>query len=150
MAFKSEPCASTTAPIRPSTISEKYSAGPNLSASADSGSDTAATSTVAHVPAKNDLLRVQGDGYSVTVEDSTLKASTRTPDQDGVKGWNFTLRRVDISDVVDPVHIHGDNVLVENSRLHDNAHFLEDPNWGGTPSHSDSIQPWTSSRWSAG
>ncbi len=92
------------------------------------------------VPAKNDLLRVQGDGYSVTVESSTLKASTRTPDQDGVKGWNFTLRRVDISDVVDPVHIHGSNVLIENSRLHDNAHFLEDPNWGGTPSHSDSIQ----------
>lgn len=91
-------------------------------------------------PAKNDLLRVQSDAYSVTVENSTLKASTRTPDQDGVKGWNFTLRRVDISNVVDPVHIHGSNVLIENSRLHDNAHFLEDPNWGGTPSHSDSIQ----------
>jgi len=91
-------------------------------------------------PAKNDLLRVQGDSYSVLVENSTLKASTRTPDQDGVKGWNFTLRRVDISDVVDPVHIHGSNVVVEYSRLHDNAHFLEDPNWGGTPSHSDSIQ----------
>ena len=37
MALSSEPCASTTAPIRPSTISEKYSAGPNLSASSDSG-----------------------------------------------------------------------------------------------------------------
>jgi hypothetical protein len=54
IAFTSDPCASTTAPIRPSTISEKYSAGPNLSASADSGSDTAATRIVAHVPAKND------------------------------------------------------------------------------------------------
>ncbi len=54
IAFTSEPCASTTAPIRPSTISEKYSAGPNLSASSDSGSETAATSSVAHVPAKNE------------------------------------------------------------------------------------------------
>ena len=54
MALISEPCASTTAPIRPSTISEKYSAGPNFNASADSGVDTAATSTVATVPAKND------------------------------------------------------------------------------------------------
>ncbi|GEL94977.1 PKD domain-containing protein [Cellulomonas composti] len=92
------------------------------------------------VPQTNDLLRVQGDGYSVLVEDSTLVASTRTPNQDGVKGWNFTLRRVEIAAVIDPVHIHGSNVVVENSWLHDNAHFLEDPNWGGTPSHSDSIQ----------
>ncbi len=47
IAFSSEPCASTTAPIRPSTISEKYSAGPNLSASSDSGVATVATKTVA-------------------------------------------------------------------------------------------------------
>ena len=47
IAFSSEPCASTTAPIRPSTISEKYSAGPNLSASSDSGGATAATRIVA-------------------------------------------------------------------------------------------------------
>src|SRR5581483_4829773 len=54
IALTSDPCASTTAQSRPSTISEKYSAGPNFSPSADSGSDTAATSTVAHDPAKND------------------------------------------------------------------------------------------------
>jgi hypothetical protein len=33
MALTSEPEASTTAPIRPRIISEKYSAGPNLNAS---------------------------------------------------------------------------------------------------------------------
>ena len=54
IALISDPCASTTAPIRPNTISEKYSAGPNFSASSDSGIETAATSTVATVPAKND------------------------------------------------------------------------------------------------
>ena len=54
IAFSSEPCASTTAPIRPSTISEKYSAGPNFSASSDSGIATVAISIVATVPAKND------------------------------------------------------------------------------------------------
>ncbi len=54
IAFSSDPCARTTAPIRPSTISEKYSAGPNFNASDDSGVDTAATSNVATVPAKND------------------------------------------------------------------------------------------------
>ncbi len=37
IAFSTEPLASTTAKIRPSTISEKYSAGPNASASFVSG-----------------------------------------------------------------------------------------------------------------
>ena len=54
IALSSEPCASTTAPIRPSVISEKYSAGPNLSASADSGGENAATKTVDTQPAKNE------------------------------------------------------------------------------------------------
>ncbi|GEM_PF-393610 len=93
------------------------------------------------VPAqRNDLVRVQGDDYSVTIEDSTLRPSELSPNVDGVKGWNFTLRRVDISDVVDPVHIHGDNVTVVDSWLHDNSHYDNDPNWSGGPSHDDTIQ----------
>jgi hypothetical protein len=54
IALTSEPCARTTAPISPSTISEKYSAGPNLRASDDSGAEMPATSTVATDPAKNE------------------------------------------------------------------------------------------------
>ena len=54
IALISDPCASTTAPINPSTISEKYSAGPNLSASSDSGMETAAMNTVATHPAKKE------------------------------------------------------------------------------------------------
>ncbi len=54
IALSSEPWASTTAPISPSTISEKYSAGPNLSASSDRGMATVAMKTVATHPAKND------------------------------------------------------------------------------------------------
>ncbi len=92
------------------------------------------------VPQSTDLLRVQGDAYSAVVEDSTLVAQTRSPNVDGVKGWNFTLRRVEIANVVDPVHIHGDNVVVQRSWLHDNSVFAQDPNWGGNPSHADSIQ----------
>ncbi len=48
IALTSEPLASTTAAIRPSTISEKYSAGPNLSATSASGGANAATSNVAN------------------------------------------------------------------------------------------------------
>ena len=55
-ALSTEPFASTTAKIRPSTISEKYSAGPNSSASAVSGAPSAATSTVATQPAKNEPM----------------------------------------------------------------------------------------------
>ena len=51
-----EPRASTTAKHRPSTISEKYSAGPNSSAIEVSGAPSAATSTVETQPAKNDPM----------------------------------------------------------------------------------------------
>ena len=53
-ALISEPRASTTAPISPRTISEKYSAGPNVIASSDSGGAKPATTIVAMVPAKNE------------------------------------------------------------------------------------------------
>src|SRR5436190_372844 len=45
-AFGTEPRASTTAKTRPRTMSEKYSAGPNISATEVSGAPSAATSTV--------------------------------------------------------------------------------------------------------
>ena len=54
IALMSEPDARTTAPISPSTISEKYSAGPNSNASSVSGGANAAMTTVATQPAKND------------------------------------------------------------------------------------------------
>ncbi len=54
MALSSEPEASTTAPIRPRIISEKYSAGPNLKASSVSGGAKAARISVPTEPAKNE------------------------------------------------------------------------------------------------
>ena len=55
-ALGTEPLASTTAKIRPSTISEKYSAGPNSNARLVSGAPSAATRTVATQPAKNEPI----------------------------------------------------------------------------------------------
>src|SRR2546422_3846508 len=43
IALMSEPCASTVAATRPNTISEKYSDGPNLSATSASGGDRKST-----------------------------------------------------------------------------------------------------------
>ena len=54
MALRMEPEASTMAPIRPSTISEKYSAGPNRKATSVSGIAKPASTRVPTQPAKNE------------------------------------------------------------------------------------------------
>ncbi len=56
IALMSEPCARTTAAIRPHTISEKYSAGPNCRAMAASGGAANAISRVDTQPAKNEPM----------------------------------------------------------------------------------------------
>ena len=86
------------------------------------------------------LVMVNGSGYSATIVDSTLSASTASPWINGVNGSNFTLERVEISNVIDQVHIYGNNVKIQNSWLHSNAHFSSDPVQGGGASHDDNIQ----------
>ncbi|MNQ99485.1 hypothetical protein D3C85_1152220 [compost metagenome] len=54
MALSSEPEASTTAPMRPRIISEKYSAGPNLNAISVNGGANAARISVPTQPAKKE------------------------------------------------------------------------------------------------
>ncbi|MNL08967.1 hypothetical protein D3C87_1297120 [compost metagenome] len=54
IALIKDPDARTTAPIRPSTINEKYSAGPNLNASSVRGGANAARTSVPTQPAKKD------------------------------------------------------------------------------------------------
>ena len=71
------------------------------------------------------------------VELAPLKSS---PDINGINGSNFTLRNVNIHGVLDSVHIFGDNVTVESSWLHNNLHYVNDPNWNGGPSHDDNVQ----------
>ena len=55
-AFSSDPRASTIAATRPNSISEKYSAGENFSATSASGGAHNATSSVAMVPAMNEPI----------------------------------------------------------------------------------------------
>ena len=54
MALTTEPCASTTAATRPSTISAKYSGAPNDCPTRASGGASVAITAVATVPAKNE------------------------------------------------------------------------------------------------
>ena len=86
------------------------------------------------------LVTVRSSTYSLKIEDSELAPLNASPYIDGLRGMNITARRLDIHRVIDSAHIYGSNVLLENNWMHDNAHFRSDPNWGGRPSHDDSIQ----------
>lgn len=86
------------------------------------------------------LVTVSSSRYSLTIVDSELAASTLSPNVDGLRGMNITARRLNIHRVVDSAHVYGSNVLIEDSWLHDNAHWERDPNWGGTPTHDDNVQ----------
>ena len=77
--------------------------------------------------------------YSFTLEDSELRPSDPSPWINGITGSNFTVLRTEIADVVDQIHIVGDDVLVEDSWLHGNLYYEEDPN-NGREVHSDGIQ----------
>ncbi|MDO8106797.1 hypothetical protein Q6348_06250 [Isoptericola sp. b441] len=86
------------------------------------------------------LITVPSSAYSATVQDTEIVPEISSPYQDGLRGMNITATRLNIHGVVDQVHIYGDNVTITDSWLHDNAHFLNDPNHGGTPSHDDGVQ----------
>jgi hypothetical protein len=77
---------------------------------------------------------------SVVVEDSELVPEFPSVWIDGIKGGNFTIRRVNSHGTVDNVKVHGDNVTVDSSWLHDSSYFLQDPNQGYTPTHNDAVQ----------
>jgi len=59
---------------------------------------------------------------------------------DGIKGNNFTARRVHVVGNVDSIKIHGDNVTIEDSLLEDTQDYASDPYQGGGATHNDNIQ----------
>ena len=86
------------------------------------------------------LINNTGGATGFVVEDTELVPTVRNGWVNGIVGSNFTARRVNIHHVIDGLHILGDNVVLEDSRIHDHLHFSNDPNQDGTPSHDDSIQ----------
>ncbi len=107
---------------------------------------------VANNPADSALLAVRPERSSqgqpsAVVEDSTLIPAAPNNNIDGVRGSNFTLRRVEISKTVDGVHIHGTtarddaaagNVAIEQSWIHDLPHYDDSSHSDGT--HNDGVQ----------
>lgn len=86
------------------------------------------------------LINNTGHQAGLIVEDSELIPTVLTGWVNGILGSDFTANRLDVVNVIDSIHINGDNVSVTNSWLHDNTHLTSDPNQNGTPSHDDSIQ----------
>ena len=72
--------------------------------------------------------------------DSELVPEFPSYNINGLQGFGFTARRLNIHGAIDGVVIWGDNAVLESSWLHDNARWADDPNWGGDDSHDDSIQ----------
>ncbi len=103
-------------------------------------------------PSDSSLLLVdpatQASGQpSALVEDSTLIPRVPSSTIDGVRGSNFTLRRVEITSTVDGVHIHGTtnrtdpnagHVTIADSWIHDLIHYDDNSHTDGT--HNDAVQ----------
>ncbi|MBD8059604.1 hypothetical protein IC607_11575 [Cellulomonas sp. JH27-2] len=86
------------------------------------------------------LIQISSEEDSVTVEDTEMYAATPSYRIRGVIGKNFTLTRVNMHDVIDQMVITGDNVTVQDSWLHSNLYYVEDPNYSNNPTHDDNAQ----------
>lgn len=103
-----------------------------------------------NVTIKNSVLRgravtssaaiVWGNSPGLTIVDTEIFAGNPTWSIMGFVGSGATFVRTDIHDVVDAVHITGDNVTIRDSWFHGNLHYVRDPGQGMTPTHDDSIQ----------
>ncbi len=83
--------------------------------------------------------------YTPTATNFVLEDSELVPEYpsvwlDAIKGANYTARRVNAHGTTDLVKVHGDNVRVESSWLHDTVYRASDPNQGGGPTHNDGVQ----------
>lgn len=106
---------------------------------------TAEHGTAALLTVRNDT--VSAGRPSAVVEDSSFIPSIPRSTVDGVRGSNITLRRVEITDTVDGVHIYGTtsrndpyagNVTIESSWIHDLPHYQDGSHSDGT--HNDGVQ----------
>jgi hypothetical protein len=101
---------------------------------------TIKNSVVRGRPVTSDAALVSNSSPGLVIQDSELYDAYPSPYIKGFVGSNVTIRRTDIHDVTDQVHLTGGNVRVEASWLHDNLHYEVDPSQNNTPSHDDSVQ----------
>jgi hypothetical protein len=87
------------------------------------------------------ITNTTSSATNLLIEDCDLIPSNPSVWLDGIKGGNFTVRRVNVAGgVVDGIKVHGNNVVVQDSWIHDLAYYSSDPNQGGGPTHNDGVQ----------
>jgi hypothetical protein len=74
------------------------------------------------------------------LEDSELVPAHPSVAIDGMRGFNYTLLRVDIHGTVDGAKVIGNNVNIQNSWIHGTVSYAHDPYQSNGPSHNDAIQ----------
>jgi hypothetical protein len=77
---------------------------------------------------------------NLLITDTEVRTTHPSVYLDGIKGWNFTARRVHVSGNVDSIKIQGDNVTVAGSLLENTTWYAHDPYQGGGATHNDNIQ----------
>jgi hypothetical protein len=80
-------------------------------------------------------------GASATIEDTEVSADFPNACLDGVWAHATTLTRVNIHGPVDGVKAY-DNVVIQDSYIHDLTWFASDPNQGGGETHNDAVQTY--------
>ncbi|MFC5381912.1 hypothetical protein [Aquipuribacter nitratireducens] len=86
------------------------------------------------------VVTVTPSATNFVIQDSEVYPSKPSVMLDGIKGANFTARRVHVHGGVDNIKVHGSNVLIEDSYLHDPHYFSSDPLQGGKATHNDGVQ----------
>lgn len=74
------------------------------------------------------------------IEDSTLKSQYPSAWQNGLQGYNFTARRLDVSNVVDNALIQGDDASILDSWFHDTTWYSPHPQQPDNQTHNDNLQ----------
>ena len=77
---------------------------------------------------------------NLLITDTEIRTAHPSVYLDGIKGWNFTARRVHVRGNVDSIKIQGDNVTVAGSLLENTTWYAHDPYQGGGATHNDNIQ----------
>ena len=85
------------------------------------------------------------DGFGATIMDSEINPTNPHACLDGIWAENATLLRLNIHGAVDGVKAF-DNVVLQDSWIHDLGWFASDPNQGGGATHNDCVQTYEGSK----
>jgi hypothetical protein len=86
------------------------------------------------------VITMRSKAKNVLIEDTEVYPSQKSVMLDGIKGAEFTARRVHVHGGVDNIKVHGSNVRIEGSYLHSQDYYASDPLQKGGPTHNDALQ----------